>query len=119
MLVIKQEKVMKMQLLTVSILLFLLGCDFKVINGIRIDDYEFYAIYEFNKEIKKSKNVDVISNIKKSKKIKGPVIGMDIKTLMLVNKREKGDTLKIIIYGKEHKYFRIGNDFYIAKNSIF
>ncbi|MQN88593.1 hypothetical protein F7D34_17855 [Prevotella copri] len=65
------------------------------------------------------KNTDVIYNIKNSKKIKGPVIGMDIKTLILVNKTNKGDTLKVTIYGNKNKYFRIGKDFYQARNPIF
>lgn len=53
------------------------------------------------------------------KKIKGPVIGMDIKTLILVNKTNKRDTLKVTIYGKDNKYFRIGEDFYQARNPVF
>lgn len=59
----------------------------------------------------------IISRIQK--KIKGPVIGMDIKTLILVNKTNKGDTLKVTIYGNKNKYFRIGKDFYQARNPIF
>ena len=39
-------------------------------------------------------------------------------TLVLINKKEKGDTLKVIIYGKDCRYFRIGNDYYESKNSI-
>ncbi len=44
---------------------------------------------------------------------------MDIKTLILVNKTNKGDTLKVTIYGNKNKYFRIGKDFYQARNPIF
>lgn len=58
----------------------------------------------------------IISRIQKKK---GPVIGMDIKTLILVNKTNKGDTLKVTIYGNKNKYFRIGKDFYQARNPIF
>ena len=48
--------------------------------------------------------------------IKGPVIGADVKILRLVNKEGDRDTLDVIIYG--NKYFRIGEDFYEAENSI-
>ena len=44
--------------------------------------------------------------------------GIDVMTLVLINKKEKGDTLKVIIYGKDCRYFRIGNDYYESKNSI-
>ena len=39
-------------------------------------------------------------------------------TLVLINKKEKGDTLKVIIYGKDCRYFRIEDDYYESKNSI-
>ena len=108
---------MKMQLLTISILLSLVGCC-KRNDLIRINKYEFHSLYSFGKEVKICSDVDVVHNIIESKKIKGPVIGIDVMTLVLINKKEKGDTLKVIIYGKDCRYFRIGNDYYESKNSI-
>lgn len=110
---------MKTQLLIVSIFLFITSCCSRGPDKIRIDDYEFYTLYEIGKQIEINKNIDVIYNIRNSKKIKGPVIGMDIKTLILVNKTNKRDTLKVTIYGKDNKYFRIGEDFYQARNPVF
>lgn len=106
--------VMKMLLLIVSLLLS--SCDNTVTDTIRIDDYEFYSLQKFGKEIKIDKDVNIIiDNIKRSRKIKGPVKGIDVKTIRLVNK-VKGDTLEVIVYG--NKYLRIGNEFYEAKRSI-
>lgn len=96
---------MKMQLLTVSIFLFIVNCCSRGNESIQIDDYVFCSLYKFGQQIEMDKNTDVIYNIKNSKKIKGPVIGMDIKTLILVNKTNKGDTLKVTIYGNKNKYF--------------
>ena len=110
---------MKMQLLTVSIFLFIVNCCSRGNESIQIDDYVFCSLCKFGQQIEIDKNTDVIYNIKNSKKIKGPVIGMDIKTLILVNKTNKGDTLKVTIYGNKNKYFRIGKDFYQARNPIF
>lgn len=115
---IKHVKVMKMLLLIVSSLLLLSNCESSVSDNIRIDDYEFHALYKFGREIKITKNVDVIYNIKNSKKIKGPVIGINVKTMILINKSIKGDTLKIIIYGEDNKYFCIDKEYYQAKRSI-
>ncbi len=112
-------KVMKMQLLIVISSILFCSCQRAVDDINKIDDYEFYSLYEFGKEIKKPNDVDVIANLRDSKRIKGPVIGIDVKTLLLVNKGEVKDTLKVIIYGKDNKYFRIGEDFYQAENSIF
>ena len=38
--------------------------------------------------------------------------------MILINKSIKGDTLKIIIYGKYNKYFCIDKEYYQAKRSI-
>ena len=105
---------MKKLFLIVSIL-FLTGCDNSITDRVRIDDYEFYSLKEINQETKQI-DVDVIANIKNSKKIKGPVKGI-AKNLFLVNKRKIGDTLIVVIYGGD-KYFRIGEDYYQAKSPI-
>ena len=105
---------MKKLLLILSILL-LTGCDKSITDRVRIDDYEFYSLKEFNQETKQI-DVDVIANMKNSKKIKGPVKGI-VKNLLLVNKRKEGDTLVVVIYGSG-KYFRIGEDYYQAKKPI-
>ena len=109
---------MKMLLLIVISLLLFSNCESTVSDSVKIDDYEFYALYKFGREIKIDKNVDVIYNIKNSKKIKGPVIGVDVKTMILVNKSIEGDTLKIIIYGKDNRYFCLDKEYYQAKRSI-
>ena len=114
---IKQMRVMKMQLLIVS-LLFFSGCDDAVTVRDKLEDYEFYSLHEMGKDINVSEDVNIIDNLMNSCKVKGPVIGIDVKTLRLVNKKELGDTLEVIIYGKENKYFRIGDDFYMTKNSV-
>ena len=108
---------MKMQLLTASILLSFVSCC-KRNDLIRINNYEFHSLYSFGKEVKICSNVDVVHNIIESKKIKGPVIGKDVMTLVLINKKESEDTLKVIIYGKSCRYFRIEDDYYQSKNSI-
>ena len=108
---------MKMQLLIVS-LLFFSGCDDAVTVRDKLEDYEFYSLHEMGKDINVSEDVNIIDNLMNSCKVKGPVIGIDVKTLRLVNKKELGDTLEVIIYGKENKYFRIGDDFYMTKNSV-
>lgn len=111
-------KVMKMLLLTVSLML-LYGCQHIVEDFIRIDDYEFCSLTELGKEIKKPNDVDVIANIRDSKRIKGPVIGYCVKLLRLVNKGNDKDTLSVIVYGKNNRYFRIDNEYYEAEKSIF
>ena len=88
-----------MQLLIASILLSLVSCC-KRNDLVRINNYEFHSLYSFGKELKICSDVDVVHNIIESKKIKGPVIGKDVMTLILVNKKESEDTLKVIIYGK-------------------
>ena len=107
---------MKKLLLIVS-LLFFAGCDTSVEYSIKIDDYEFYSLKGLGIEIKQI-DVDVVAKIKNSKKIKGPVKCYDVKNLYLVNKKQEGDTLIVIIYGKDNNYFRIGEDYYQANNSI-
>ena len=104
-----------MQLLIVSSILFS-SCQCTVEDNVKIDNYEFYSLDKLGKEIKEPDDVDVIANIRDSKRIKGPVIGADVKILRLVNKGGDRDTLDVIIYG--NKYFRIGEDFYEAENSI-
>ena len=111
-------RVMKMLLLTVS-LMFLYGCQCTVEDFIKIDDYEYCSLTELGKEIKKPNDVDVIANIRDSKRIKGPVIGYYVKLLRLVNKGNHKDTLSVIVYGKDNKFFRIDNEYYEAKKSIF
>ena len=98
--------------------LFLTSCNNTISDSIEIDDYEFKSLCEFGKEIKIQDNIDVINKIKSSTKIKGPVKGIDVKTMILVNKLNPKDSLKIIIYGKDNKYFRINDDFYQANESI-
>lgn len=110
-------KVMKMLLLTVCMML-LYGCQHTIEDFIRIDDYEFCSLTELGKEIKKPNDVDVIANIRDSKRIKGPVIGYCIKLLRLVNKGNAKDTLSVIVYGKDNRYFRIDNEYYEAEKSI-
>ena len=107
-----------MLLSTVSLML-LYGCQHTVEDFIRIDDYEFCSLTELGKEIKKPNDVDVIANIRDSKRIKGPVIGYCVKLLRLVNKGNAKDTLSVIVYGKDNRYFRIDNEYYEAKKSIF
>lgn len=111
-------KVMKMLLLTISLML-LYGCQHTVEDFIRIDDYEFCSLTELGKEIKKPNDVDVIANIRDSKRIKGPVIGYCVKLLRLVNKGNDKDTLSVIVYGKDNRYLRIDNEYYEAEKSIF
>lgn len=107
-----------MLLLTVSLML-LYGCQHTVEDFIRIDDYEFCSLTELGKEIKKPNDVDVIANIRDLKRIKGPVIGYCVKLLRLVNKGNDKDTLSVIVYGKDNRYFRIDNEYYEAEKSIF
>ena len=114
---IKQMRVMKMQLLIVS-LLFFSGCDDTVTVRDKLEDYEFYSLHDIGKEISVSEDVNIIENLKNSCKVKGPIVGIDVKTLRLVNKKKLGDTLEVIIYGKNNKFFRIGGDFYMAKKSV-
>ena len=104
---IKQMRVMKMQLLIVS-LLFFSGCDDTVTFRDKLEDYEFYSLHGIGKEINVSEDVNIIENLKNSCKVKGPIVGIDVKTLHLVNKKKLGDTLEVIIYGKNNKFFRIG-----------
>lgn len=104
------------KLLLFLFLAFTYSCT--VEDSIEIDNYEFYSLYEWGNEIQKPEDVDVVANIRGSKRIKGPVKGYDSKTLLLVNKEERGDTLKIIIYGKDNMYFQIGNEFFQAEKSI-
>ena len=106
-----------MLLLTVSLML-LYGCQCTVEDFIRIDDYEFCSLTELGKEIKKPNDVDVIANIRDSKRINGPVIGYCAKLLRLVNKGNDKDTLSVIVYGKDNRYFRIDNEYYEAEKSI-
>ena len=109
-------KVMKKQLLIVALLLLtcLAGCDNTLKDHIRIDDYEFYY---FNRDIEVPEGVDIIANLRDSKKIRGPIKG-PATTMRLVNKTKDGDTLDITFYGKNLKVFSIGKDFYEAEKSI-
>ena len=109
-------KVMKKHLLIVALLLLtcLTGCDNTLKKHISIDDYEFYYI---NRDIEVPEGVDVIANLRDSKKIRGPIKG-PATTMRLVNKTKEGDTLEITFYGKDFKVFSIGKDFYEAEKSI-
>lgn len=115
--VLKQVKAMKMSSLIVSLML-VSSCQCTVEDIIKIDNYKFYSLHEWGNEIQKPEDVDVVANIRGSKRIKGPVKGSDVKTLRLINKEEHGDTLKVIIYGKNNMYFQIGNEFFQAEKSI-
>ena len=105
--------------LMICLALFLTSCNNTISDSIEIDDYEFKSLCELGKEVKIQDNIDAINKIKNSTKIKGPVKGIDVKTMILVNKSNPKDSLKIIIYGKDNKYFRIGDNFYQANESIF
>ena len=105
--------------LMICLALLLTSCNNTISDSIEIDDYEFKSLCEFGKEVKIQDNIDVINKIKNSTKIKGPVKGIDVKTMILVNKLNPTDSLLVIIYGKENKYFRIGDNFYQANESIF
>lgn len=95
----------------------LTGCNNTLKDQISIDDYEFYSFKEFNRDIEVPEGVDVIANLRDSKKIRGPIKG--VATIMrLVNKKIDGDTLKITFYGKDYRTFSIGKDFYEAERSI-
>ena len=107
---------MKKLLLIVS-LSFLIGCDTYIEDRIKIDDYEFYSLKGIGIDTKQI-DVDVVAKIKHSKKVKGPVKSGVIKNLYLVNKKQEGDTLIVIIYGTDNIYFKIGEDYYQAKSSI-
>lgn len=105
--------------LMICLALFLTSCNNTISDSIEIDDYEFKSLCKFGKEVKIQDNIDVINKIKNSTIIKGPVKGIDVKTMILVNKSNPTDSLLVIIYGKDNKYFRIGDNFYQAKESIF
>ena len=47
------------------------------------------------------------------------IIGYCVKLLRLVNKGNDKDTLSVIVYGKDNRYFRIANEYYEAEKSIF
>lgn len=53
------------KLLLFLFLAFTYSCT--VEDSIEIDNYEFYSLYEWGKEIEKPKNVDVVANIRGSK----------------------------------------------------
>ena len=61
--------------------------------------------------------MDVIAILRDSKKIRGPIKG-PATTMRLVNKTKDGDTLEIILYGKDYRVFSIGKDFYEAEKSV-
>ena len=104
-----------MKHIMICLALFLTSCENKLSDSIEIDDYEFKSLCKFGKEIKIQDNIEVINKIKNSTKIKGPVKGIDVKTMIMVNKLNPKDTLKVLIYGKDNKYFRIGDNYYQAK----
>ncbi len=108
-----------MKNIMICLALLLTSCNNTISDSIEIDDYEFKSLCEFGKEVKNQDNIDVINKIKNSTIIKGPVKGIDVKTMILVNKLNPTDSLLVIIYGKENKYFRIGDNFYQANESIF
>ena len=110
---------MKLYLLIVSLLLLvgLTGCDNTLADHVRIDDYEFYSFKQFNRDIEVPEGVDVIANLRDSKKIRGPIKGV-VTNMRLVNKTKEGDTLKVTFYGNDYRLFSIGKDFYEAKSSI-
>ena len=112
-------KVMKKHVLIIALLLLtcLTGCKKTLKDQISIDDYEFYSLKEFNRDIEVPEDVDVIANLRDSKKIRGPIKGV-AKTMRLVNKTKDGDTLKITFYGNNYRVFSIGKDFYEAEKSI-
>jgi hypothetical protein len=113
----KDKKDTKILLLIVSILL-LTGCKNTLKDNLRIDDYEFYSLTEFNREIEIPADVDVIANMKDSKKIKGPIKSGIVKNMRLVNKTKNGDTLEATFYGNDFRFFSIGEDIYEAENPI-
>ncbi|MBO4659521.1 MAG: hypothetical protein J5637_07860 [Prevotella sp.] len=110
---------MKKQILIVALLLLtgLTGCDNTLKDHISIDDYEFYSFREYNREIEVPEGVDVIANLRDSKKIRGPIKGV-VTNMRLVNKTKDGDTLEIRFYGKNYRTFSIDKDFYEAEKSI-
>ena len=112
-------KDMKKHILIVALLLLtgFTGCDNTLEDYISIDDYEFYSLKEFNRDIEVPKGVDVIANLRDSKKIRGPIKGV-VTNMRLVNKKIDGDTLKITFYGNDNRTFSIGKDFYEAEKSI-
>lgn len=110
---------MRILLLIVSFILLtcLTGCKNTLKDNVRIDDYEFYSLTEFNREIEIPADVDVIANMRDSKKIRGPIKGI-AKHMRLANKTRDGDTLEVTFYGNDYRFFSIGEDFYEAENSI-
>lgn len=109
---------MKTLVLLVSSLL-LLSCNHTVSYKMIPDSYKFYTLEKFGEKVGFSNIDKLINDINNSKPIKGPVIGADVQTLFLINKNVKGDTLKVIIYGDDARYFRIGERYYqVCSNSF-
>ena len=80
-------------------------------------DIALARAFLINRDIEVPEGVDVIANLRDSKKIRGPIKG-PATTMRLVNKTKDGDTLEITFYGKDFKVFSIGKDFYEAEKSI-
>lgn len=109
---------MKTLLLIIN-MLFLISCgtEFKNQCLSTNDNYKFISISYLKKTKKNTKNCDVIKIIKESKQVKGPIKGIIVKEIKILNTK-KNDTLTLIIYGLDNKLFSIKNCYYESEIPI-
>jgi hypothetical protein len=111
---------MKMQLLIGSIITLLL-CSCK--NNLKNDfssssnNYRFISVSYFKEKKNDLDGYKLIEYLKKSKRVKGPIKSVIIKKLQLFDISKK-DTILIIIYGDDHRYFKVNNHYYFSEMPV-
>jgi hypothetical protein len=88
-------------------------CNHSISDKCSIDlgNYEFVSVKYINDVKFDIENYDIMKYMRSSKNIKGPIIGNIVKEVKMFSS-EKGDTLTAIVYGKDHKYFKIGKCYF-------
>ncbi|MDW8851431.1 hypothetical protein SD960_15100 [Flavobacterium sp. MMLR14_040] len=119
---IKQKKVMKMRLLIGNIMTFLLlicSCKNNLKNEFssNSNNYRFISVSYLKEKKNELGGYNVIEYLKKAKRIKGPVKSIVIKKIRFFDILKK-DTILIIVYGDDHKFFKFNNNYYLSEIPI-
>ena len=114
----KQKKVMKMQLLIGSLMIMLISCKDDLKNDISLDsNYKFISVTYF-KEKKYNLNWnETVKSLKNAKQIKGPLKSIIIKEIKILRISKK-DTISIIVYGYDNKFFKFNNQYYESETPV-
>ena len=114
----KPKKVMKMQLLIGSLMIILISCKDDLKNDISLDNNcKSISVTYFNEKKYNLNWNEIVKCLKNAKQIKGPLKSVIIKEIKILCMSKK-DTISIIVYGYDNKFFKFNNQYYESETPV-